>query len=497
MQENETSADITITYHNDTYARVIADPSIKMEIGDYFCFEVENARHHPKVKGGIWDGLIRLFATRTGDLPAGLVPNLVNWGKKNGYTIEDQTVPPSSINNDEFETWLESLQIFSKGKPIKPHWYQKDAVRSILDSRRALIQLPTSAGKSLVIGLFSRYFFDHHNPGKVLVIVPTVSLVRQMKDDLVDYRLFDFDDILCIKSGTERDSNAKIYVSTWQTACKQPPEWYSQFNALLTDEVHLGTGKTLSEICQGLTDCKYKTGLTGTLKDAKASLMQLIGLYGQVFKPTTTKQLMNDGQITELDIKPLHLTYPKVDLKKLGKLTYPNEIKWLITNKERNRFLARLAAASPEMNTIILFKQLTHGKELFRLINNLVAGTNRNVHYIAGEVKDTVREELRHIIENDKGAIIVASYGTMSTGVSINNLHRAISAHPVKSKIINLQSIGRILRKHESKSKAQWFDLIDDLRIGNRRNFAYEHALVRLRLYAREGFNFTIKKVSL
>lgn len=497
MQETENSADIVISRFNDTYSRVIADTSIKMEIGDYFCFEVENSKFHPKVKGGIWDGLIRLFATRTGDLPAGLTPNLVKWALKQGYTVDDQTEVSNNFDSAGFETWLESTEVFSKGQPIKPHWYQRDAVRHILDKSRALIQLPTSAGKSLVIGLFSKYFFDHHNPGKVLVIVPTVALVKQMKDDLLDYQLFEDRDILCIKSGTERDSNSKIYISTWQTACKQGPEWYNQFNALLTDEVHLGSGPTLSKICQGMTDCKYKAGLTGTLKDAKASLMQLIGLYGQVFKPTTTKELMNSGQITPLDIKPVHITYPRVDLKKLGKLSYHDEIKWIITNKERNRFLCKLAAASTEMNTILLFKHKSHGLELFRQINNLVAGTNRNVHHIDGDVKVVIREELRDIIENDKGAIVVASYGTMSTGVSIKNLHRAISAHPVKSKIINLQSIGRILRKHDSKSKAQWFDLIDDLRYKNRKNFAYDHGIIRLRLYARENFHFNISKVSL
>lgn len=489
--------DITIEKYNDTYVLVNADPSIKMELSDYFCFEVEGARFNRKVKYGLWDGRIRLFGSRYGELPCGLKKNLITWASKNNYTVQDNAVTGADLSRSDFDLWLESRRFFDGEKQIVPHWYQSDAAYHFLTSSRCLLQLPTSAGKSLIIGICAKYYLER-NPRKVLVIVPTVALVKQMKDDLMNYRLFNDNDILGIKSGTERDAAAQVYVSTWQTACKQPEAWFSQFGMLMTDEVHLGTGQTLTKINQGMIDCEYKAGLTGTIKDAKSHIMQLIGLYGPIFFPVNTARLMKDGQVTEIDIRPILLNYPN-NMKEFRGLDYPSEIKWLITNPKRNKFIAKLATASPEKNTIVLFKQLSHGKKLFEIINNMV-GHQRKVIYIAGDVKATHREELRDIIENEKGAIIIASFGTMSTGVSIKNLHRAICAHPVKSKIINLQSIGRVLRKHSTKDKAMWYDLIDDFTNGiktKKKNFAFKHGIDRLRLYAREQFNYKMSKVNL
>lgn len=491
--------DIEIHYYDDTYVHVHADISIKMELSDYFCFEIEGAKFNPKVKNGLWDGMIRLFGQRDGALPAGLKSQLIKWASKNKYTLQDFTCNDNELSAEAFDAWLELHRTFDGAKQITPHWYQHDAVLHALQASRCLLQLPTSAGKSLVIALLSKYFLEH-NPRKVLVLVPTTALVKQMQEDLINYRLFKSSDILCIKGGTERDSSATVYVSTWQTACKQPIAWFRQFGMLLTDECHLATGMNLSAINKNMVDCKYKIGLSGTLKDAKAHVMQLVGLYGPIFFPVNTSTLMKEGKVTELDIRPIILEYNQLDPKAVKGLTYPEEIKWLITNQKRNKFIARLAASSPDKNTIVLFKELKHGKALVEIINKLIEGTDRKVHYIAGEIKSTVREELRAIIENRSGDIIVASFGTMSTGVSIKNLHRAVCAHPVKSKIINLQSIGRILRKHDSKDTAMWFDLIDDLLVRSkkkRKNYAYEHGVDRLRLYSRENFNYKLSKVNL
>ena len=489
--------DITIEKYDDTYARVTADVSIKMELSDYFCFEAEGARFHRKVKHGLWDGKIRLFGSRYGELPIGLVPSLIKWASKNKYTVDNKVNLNNELSREAFDKWLDEHPVFDGSQQITPHWYQSDAAYHFLTSSRCLLQLPTSAGKSLIIGLCAKYYQEHY-PKKILVIVPTIALVKQMKDDLINYRLFGDKDILCIKSGTERDSNSVVYVSTWQTASKQPKEWFAQFGMLMTDECHLGTGASLTKINQGMVDCEFKAGLTGTLKDAKAHIMQLIGLYGPIYHPVTTSGLMKTGQVTDLDIRPILIQYPN-NMKEFRGLDYPSEIKWLITNHKRNVFISKLAASVPEQNTIVLFKERKHGQRLFEIINNMVVH-ERKVIYIAGDVKPTERETLRDIIENIKGAIIIASYGTMSTGVSIKNLHRAICAHPIKSKIINLQSIGRVLRKHDSKSKAMWFDLIDDFTCGLKRkkkNFAFKHGIDRLRLYSREQFNYKMSKISL
>ncbi len=497
MIDADRNPDIIIKYQDDTFVKIIAEPSIKCDISDVFCFDIENKKYHPKVKSGIWDGRIRLFSSRNGTLPIGLVDTLISWARSNDYSVEDTTkhiYQPNSI--DDYNTWLKTLQVFDGEKIIEPFWYQLASVKHIVASSRGILNLPTSAGKSLIIGLLSKYFFIN-NDKKVLILVPTVSLVQQMKDDLCNYRLFTNSDIHGIKSGTMKDNHGScIYVSTWQSAAKQPTEWFSQFGMLITDECHLAVATNLTKINQCMLHCRYKVGLTGTLKDCKSNVMQLVGLYGPIYRPTDTASLIKEGKVSPVAIKPIILSYPTLDKKLFRNMQYADEIKWITGNKKRNTFISKLALAAPEQNTLVLFRHIEHGIALYEQIKSLSNG--REVHYISGNVKAHIREELRDKIENSKGAVIIASYGTTSTGVSIKNLHRAIVAHPVKSKIINLQSIGRILRKHSTKEAASWYDLIDDLRYTkSKNNFAYEHGIARLRLYNRENLNYKLSEYSL
>lgn len=490
--------DIVIEYQDDTFIRVVAEPSIKHEISDAFCFDIENKKYNPKVRGGIWDGKIRLFAMRTSELPAGLTDALINWAKSNDYSVLDNSKNHYKSNDViEYEAWLDDIKVFDKGHQIKPHWYQNAATKKIVETSRGLLNLPTSAGKSLIIGLLAKYYF-RTNTKKALILVPTVALVQQMKDDLCNYQLFSESDIHGIKSGSAKDDDdACVYISTWQSACKQPTEWFKQFNMLLTDECHLALALNLTKINQCMRSCQYKVGLTGTLKDCKSNLMQLVGLYGPVYRPTDTAALIKEGKVTPVSIRPIVLSYPAIDKKLFRNMSYHDEIKWITANKNRNTFISRLALSAPDQNTLVLFKHLDHGIALYNQINMLCKDSGREIHYISGDVKSSIREDLREKIETAAGAVIVASYGTTSTGISIKNLHRAISAHPVKSKIINLQSIGRILRKHNTKDSAVWYDLIDDLRHGKKNNFCYEHGIIRLRLYNRENLNYKLSEYSL
>lgn len=489
--------DIVVDPVDSNYAHVSCGLDISAELSDYFKFYVDGYKFNPKFKAGIWDGFIRLFAQRTGELPLGLVHMIPVFAKNNGYTCElSSAFNKTSIKREEFDTWLEATKVYSKGELIKPYWYQSDSVHHALESRRAILNLPTSAGKSLIIGLLSKYFLEG-NDRKVLICVPNVQLVKQMQEDLIDYQLFVQEDLLGIKAGTDKDSDASIYISTWQSAVKQPKQWFQQFGMFLCDETHTASAMGLVKINNMMNLCPYKIGLTGSLKDAKAHTTQLIGLYGKVYRPVSTKQLMDEGKITELAPTALILKYDEPTSKSIKGIPYQDEIKWLLAHKKRNVFISRLATAKSTENTIVLFKQLKHGKLLFDIINKILEGTNRKVYYIAGDVKSDDREKYRNLIEHEKGAVIVASFGTMSTGVSIKNLNNAIFAHPTKSKIISLQSIGRILRKHKDKSKAYLYDIVDDLSYKKHRNFALKHGTERIKLYGREDFSYKIKKIKI
>jgi superfamily II DNA or RNA helicase len=174
-------------------------------------------------------------------------------------------------------------------------------------------------------------------------------------------------------------------------------------------------------------------------------------------------------------------------------MTYQEEIDWIVTNDLRNKFICDLAN-SLKGNSLILFQFVDkHGKKLKEILDNM--NTGRKIFFIHGGTDVEDREEVRKIAETEENAIIIASYGTFSTGVSINRLHNIIFSSPSKSRIRVLQSIGRQLRKSEFKEKAKLYDLADDLCWKSYKNHTFKHHEERLKIY--ESENFEHKKIKL
>jgi len=145
-------------------------------------------------------------------------------------------------------------------------------------------------------------------------------------------------------------------------------------------------------------------------------------------------------------------------------------------------------------NSLILFTYVEkHGKILFESLTS--QNNTRKIFFIHGGVEAEDREAVRHITEKENDAIIVASYGTFSTGVNIRNLHNIIFASPTKSRIRSLQSIGRGLRLGDNKDTAVLYDIADDLRYGPYTNFTLKHYEERVKIYSEEKFVFTTSNV--
>ena len=496
---------INVHFEDFSHVRIECDDSTFFELRDYFSFEADGYKFNPKYRYGQWDGRIRLLDYNR-KLPYGLVSQMRKFADQFEYQlwIDSRITETEEISETELKEWIASKEIYSGNTKIEPHWYQADAVFNGLKHRRRILNLPTSAGKSLIQALLARYYVEHYE-GKILILVPTTALVDQMINDFADYRLFGKQHMLGIRAGTKRDSDAMIYVSTYQTAVKQPKEWFAQFGMFMNDECHLATGKSISTIIEGLTNCMFKFGLSGSLKDGKANLMQYMGLFGDIFKPVSTSQLMDEGQVTDLKINSIFLRYPDEFTVKMKGKDYQSEIKVITKATRRNKWVANLAVklAKKEENVFLMFKNIEHGKTLFEMVKE----QHKEVYYVSGEVNTETRNALKLMAENGKGIIVVASYGVFSTGISVKNLHHVVFAHPVKSKIIVLQTIGRVLRKHASKTTAQVWDIIDDMGVKPKSanakkkyvhlNYALKHALERIQRYADEKFNYVMKQVDL
>jgi superfamily II DNA or RNA helicase len=173
---------------------------------------------------------------------------------------------------------------------------------------------------------------------------------------------------------------------------------------------------------------------------------------------------------------------------------YKDEIDWIVRNRNRNKFIKNLAL-SLEGNTLILFQFVDkHGKELLQLFGS---PEGKQIAYVDGGVDGELREDVRTLAESNDNVIIIASSGTFSTGVNIKNLHNVIFASPSKSRIRNLQSIGRALRKSDNKTKATLYDIADDLTHKSWKNHTLKHFEQRMRIYGEEKFPYKMYTIQL
>ena len=347
-----------------------------------------------------------------------------------------------------------------------------------------LLISPTASGKSLMIYALIRYFVAKKQ--KILLVVPTTSLVEQMYKDFEDYGWDPKNHCHRIYAGRERTNVNEVTITTWQSVYELDKTFFKDYNVIIGDEAHLFKSKSLVKIMDKLEHAKHRYGFTGTLDGTQTHKWVLEGLFGPSYKVTQTKDLMEQGHLSQLDIQCIVLKYKPKKFE-----TYEDEIQYLIGHQKRNNFISKLAI-DLDGNTLILYSRVeTHGKILYEIINSLV-NHDRKIFFIHGGVDAENREEVRKITEEETNAIIVASYGTFSTGINIRRLHNVIFASPSKSRIRNLQSIGRVLRKGEGKDKAKLYDISDDLTIGSRKNYTLNHFIERVKIYVQEQFNYEI-----
>ena len=478
---------IVIRKVDEVYNQIVTDDmGLAQEISDFFTFEVPGAKFMPQVKWGVWDGKIRLLNMRNLTLYSGLMHHLEDFCRSRNYTIEYEY--DNSANNfsvKEAEEFLASQKL-----KLQPRDYQINAFVDAVRHDRQMFLSPTASGKSFIIYMIMRWYLK-----PTLIIVPTVSLVHQMYSDFEEYGFKAEKYIHKIFGGQDKATDKPIVITTWQSIYKLPKSWYDQFDVVIGDEAHLFKAKSLTSIMTKLVDCKHRFGFTGTIDDAQSHQYVLEGLFGPVNRVASTKQLMDAKHLADFKIKVLTLSYNDEERKMVAPMTYHDEMKYLVNHDGRNRFLTNLSL-SLKGNTLLLFQFVdTHGKVLYNSIKEQAG--DRKVFFIHGGVKGDERNEIRGIVENEENAIIVASYGTTSTGVNIRNLHNVIFASPSKSKIRNLQSIGRSLRKSETKTSATLYDVADDLTHKKKMNFTLKHLLERIKIYDNEKFQYKFYKVGI
>jgi len=477
---------------NEVYLELEVNEDVSRELSDYFTFEVPGAKFMPQYRNRMWDGKIRLFSPRNGRIYVGLLPYVKEYCSKKSieYIIEKGVENDRNVFRESVRDFAESLRPKSRGKPIQFRDYQIDAIWHAIQSNRCLLLSPTASGKSLIIYTLVRYYNLMNL--KTLILVPTTSLVEQMYSDFIDYGWED-KYIHRVYAGMDKGSKKPVVISTWQSIYKLHRPYFAQYGCIIGDEAHLFKAKSLTDIMAKSGEVRYRFGLTGTLDGTQTHRLVLEGLFGQVKKIISTKELIDRGTLAELDIDCIVLKHTEEEAKRVRYYTYAEEINYLVSHPKRNKFIEKLCA-SIKGNTLLLFQLVEkHGVLLYNEIKTL----DRKVFFVYGGTTTETREKIRAITEKEKDAIIVASYGTFSTGINIRAINNIVFASPSKSRIRVLQSIGRGLRQSDDKSRVKLFDVSDNITYKSRPNFTYRHFLQRLNIYKEEQFKYEINRINL
>ena len=484
-------ADLVIQKKNEVYLKVQAEPHLHKEAAEFFTFEIPSAKYMQKTrryKG--WDGKVRLYSPATGEIYCGLVDYLTDWAKDRGYQVEYLESEHFGHPKDQNELITpESVVGFVKALrlPVKVRDYQYAAIYESLRYNRALLLSPTASGKSLMI--YSLVRFHVNVKRNVLIIVPTTSLVEQMYKDFKEYGWNVKDHCHRIYGGKEKYTDHNVVISTWQSIYKEPRKWFEKFDVVIGDEAHLFKAKSLTAIMNKLHGCKYRIGFTGTLDGTECNQLVLEGVFGKCSKVTKTSELMEKGHVAKLKVEVIVLKHDEQIFE-----GYQDEMEYLCEHEQRNHFIRNLAC-DLKGNTLVLFNYVEkHGLPLYEMINS---HTDRPVHLVYGGVDVDDREHIRSLVENEDDQIIVASYGTFSTGINIKRLHNLVFASPSKSRVRNLQSIGRVLRQSRGKEVATLYDIADDISRDSGKNYTLLHLFERLKIYKEENFNYEIVEIKL
>jgi len=475
---------------NEVYVKINCERHIAQELSEFFTFFVPGHQFVPAFRNRIWDGKIRLFDYRNYQLYIGLIPYLEEFCKERDYTYSHDEV------EEEYSAYHAKKFIEGLNLPFEVRDYQMNAFIHAMRRRRALLLSPTASGKSLIIYLIVRQLLDYQQL-KGLIIVPTTSLVEQLFKDFQDYGWDSDQHVHRIYQGKDKHTNKSLTISTWQSLYQLPKDYFEQFDYIIGDEAHLFKAQSLTTILTSCINAKYRIGLTGTLDGTKTHKLVLEGLFGQVRQVTTTRELMDKNQVSDFEIKCLVLKHPDEVCLEMKDKDYQTEIQYLIACEARNKFIKNLAVSLGN-NTLILYQMVAkHGQVLYDMIRNTEKIGDRKVFFVHGGTETEDREKIREIMEKENDAIIVASYGTFSTGINIRNLHNIIFASPSKSRIRALQSIGRGLRNSEGKNIATLYDIADDLRYKKHMNFTLRHFVERVKIYTEEKFPFKTYKIGL
>jgi len=504
---------ISVEKENEVFVRIrTEDVSQDFNLKDYLSCFIPNHRFHPKVKAKIWDGKISQFDLATSRLPIGLLPDFHKFCKEFHYQYEFKFNKNELFNKITTEKVKEFSEKLLEGvtnedkEPIALRDYQLEAVTKAIQNKRGVILNPTGSGKSLTIYVLLRILLAQNIDRKMILVVPSINLVSQMYSDFQEYGWGNLDEY-CTRmcTGFTPDFDKNILITTWQSISKKSPKFFTDYEVLLIDETHNAKAMEINKIAKQCVNAEYRIGTTGTLPEEQSELYTIFGYLGRVISTVSYGKLQDMGVLSRIRIVNLLMKYPKamVDKNKLnGGRPYNEEVKTIEEYEGRNKaFDYIFKNVKDKENILILTQHIEHKKSIIEYLEETL-DEKYMIADIDGKTDAGEREQIRKRMNTAENFVLVASYGTLSTGVNIKKIHHVVFASSYKAKIKVLQSIGRGLRVHKSKDLLVLWDMVDDLtwvkrtgRLGM--NHIYKHWLERLKFYTKYKFKFIEKIINI
>ena len=489
--------------------------SSAMEIREFFSCYIENYWFHPKVKSKMWDGRISFFNWENQTIPIGLFPQFIKFCNQFNYQYKlnfNRSEVVNEISDEEFEKFYEA--IFTNSS-YSPREFQDEAIKKALRCKRGIIESPTASGKSLILYSIIRFILGIFNESKILLIVPNINLVNQMFTDFIDYGFKQAESYcaLIFNKSKKIDFSKPIIISTFQSLVKKNDQFFEQFKAVIVDETHTATCQSINSILKKCINAEYRIGVTGTIPDSILSQFTIYGYLGPKIFSLTSQELIDKGILSKIKIANLIINYPQKLIYDfwhdeegyIKKVDYNEELDLIFNFTERNKIFKYIISniKGDDNNILILCHKIDHLKIIKKYLEENFK--NYNIFEIYGKVDSKDRENIRKLASVQGKNIILGTYATLSIGWNLRRLHHIIFASSTRSKIRLLQSIGRGMRKHETKKQIIIWDITDKLvfendwngKIVQHNNHTFKHFLQRLQYYDNQSFKYINKNINI
>lgn len=510
---------VELINNNKTISIVEASQIEIDQLNISFRRRIERWYSHPKVRKKQWDGYFEYFKNDQ-FMEAGLWGELLEVCATYGFSINKKAFAPLKDKRIQFDEMVSHIQEFFENKKFDVRDYQFDSVYKMLRYKRCLSEIATSAGKTFMTFCFFYYLrtkweeLGYDKPFKFLLIVPTVGLIHQGVEDFEEYNEGHIKyKCKMIYEETKNKNDLEGYdfvIGTFQSLVKIHPDNMKGFTVVMVDEAHKAKAASIKTIINNCSNAEYVVGISGTLgkENKTAEEYTLKSVVGPMVNKISANYLIENNYATRLDIKIMRLNYLSKDYReKLAKIRKSKtvdggkilslEVELAVKSKERLEFITNLIKKTTK-NTLVLFKtiKLGYGKILYEHLRETC--NNKDFYYVDGSTKNDNREYYKEMLETSEDKILIASFGTFATGISIKNIHNLFLVESYKSETLVKQALGRMMRQLEGKDKATVIDIVDDYRLDKRgTNTLYKHGLERLEIYKDEKHEYKIFNVKL